>query len=135
MIKITKLKSGLRVLTIPQQSTRTVTVLVLVGTGSKYEEKRVNGVSHFLEHMFFKGTKKRPTPLDITGPIENVGGVLNAFTSQDLTGYYIKVDAAHLNLALDIVADIFLNSSLSLKFSTVLFFHSRSLLINLILDK
>ena len=112
MIKITKLKSGLRVLTIPQQSTRTVTVLVLVGTGSKYEEKRVNGVSHFLEHMFFKGTKKRPTPLDITGPIENVGGVLNAFTSQDLTGYYIKVDAAHLNLALDIVADIFLNSLL-----------------------
>ena len=87
-------------------------MLVLVGTGSKYEEKRTNGISHFLEHMFFKGTKKRPTPLDIAGPIENVGGILNAFTSQDLTGYYIKVDAAHLKLALDMVADIFLNSLL-----------------------
>jgi len=112
MIKTTKLKSGLRVLTIPQQNTRTVTVLVLVGTGSKYEEKRVNGVSHFLEHMFFKGTKKRPTPLKIAGPIENVGGTFNAFTSQDLTGYYIKVDASHVDLALEIVADIFLNSLL-----------------------
>jgi len=115
MIKTTKLKSGLRVLTIPQQNTRTVTVLVLVGTGSKYEEKRVNGVSHFLEHMFFKGTKKRPTPLEIAGPIENVGGTFNAFTSQDLTGYYIKVDATHLDLALEIVADIFLNSLLAQK--------------------
>ena len=110
MIKTTKLKNGLRVLTIPQQNTRTVTVLVLVGTGSKYEEKRVNGISHFLEHMFFKGTKKRPTPFKIAGPIENVGGAFNAFTSQDLTGYYIKVDTSHLDLALEIVADIFLNS-------------------------
>lgn len=112
MIKTTKLTSGLRVLTIPQQNTRTVTVLLLVGTGSKYEEKRINGVSHFLEHMFFKGTKKRPTPLDIAGPIENIGGVFTAFTTQDLTGYYIKVDASHLDLALDMVADIFLNSLL-----------------------
>src|SRR3989344_1183109 len=112
MPKTTKLRSGLRVLTIPQKSTRTVTVLVLVGTGSKYEEKRVNGISHFLEHMFFKGTKKRPAPLEIAGPIENVGGVFNAFTTQDLTGYFIKVDAFHLNLALDMVADIFLNSLL-----------------------
>ncbi|MDA1337311.1 MAG: pitrilysin family protein [bacterium] len=115
MIKTTKLKSGLRVLTIPQQNTRTVTVLVLVGTGSKYEEKRINGVSHFLEHMFFKGTKERSTPFKIAGPIENVGGMFNAFTSQDVTGYYIKVDATHLNLALEIVADIFLNSLLMQK--------------------
>jgi len=115
MIKTTKLKNGLRVLTIPQQNTRTVTVLVLVGTGSKYEEKRINGISHFLEHMFFKGTKKRSTPLDIAGPIENVGGTFNAFTSQDLTGYYVKVDASHLDVALEIVADIFLNSLLAQK--------------------
>jgi predicted Zn-dependent peptidase len=112
MIRTHKLKSGLRVLTIPQKNTRTVTVLVLVGTGSKYEEKRVSGISHFLEHMFFKGTKKRPTPLEIASPVENVGGIFNAFTSQDLTGYYIKVDAFHLDLALDMVADIFLNSLL-----------------------
>lgn len=110
MIKTHKLRSGLRILTIPQNNTRTVTVLALVGTGSKYETKEINGVSHFLEHMFFKGTKNRPKPLDISSPIENVGGVFNAFTTQDLTGYYIKVDALHLDLALDIVADIFLHS-------------------------
>lgn len=114
-MKTTRLRSGLRVLTIPQNNTRTVTVLVLVATGSKYEEKRTNGISHFLEHMFFKGTRKRPTPFAIASPIENVGGNFNAFTSQDLTGYYIKVDAEHLDLALDIVADIFLNSLLPAK--------------------
>jgi len=113
MIKTTKLKSGLRVLTIPQKSTRTVTVLVLVGTGSKYEDRRTSGISHFLEHMFFKGTKKRPTPLDIAGPIENVGGYFNAFTSQDLTGYFVKVDVLHADLALEMVADIFQNSLMS----------------------
>lgn len=110
MIKTTKLKSGLRVLTIPQDTTRTVTVLVLVGTGSKYETKRTNGISHFLEHMFFKGTARRPTPFAIASPIENVGGNFNAFTSQDLTGYYIKVDSAHLDTALDMVADIYIHS-------------------------
>tara|TARA_Y100000310_G_C20698841_1_gene827792 strand:- start:4937 stop:6202 length:1266 start_codon:yes stop_codon:yes gene_type:complete len=115
MVKKTTLKNGLRILTIPQKSTRTVTVLALVGTGSKYETRRINGVSHFLEHMFFKGTKKRNAPLKISGPIENVGGVLNAFTTQDLTGYFIKVDAGHVNLALDMVADIFLNSLLPAK--------------------
>ncbi|MDP4007210.1 MAG: pitrilysin family protein [bacterium] len=115
MPKTVKLRSGLRLLTIPQRNTKTVTVLVLVGTGSKYEEKRTNGVSHFLEHMFFKGTKKRPTYLEIAGPIENVGGMFNAFTSQDLTGYFIKVDATHLDLALDMVADIYLNSQLPSK--------------------
>lgn len=115
MIRKTKLKSGLRILTIPQENTRTVTVLVLVGTGSKYEEKKINGISHFLEHMFFKGTKKRSNPLKIAGPIENVGGMFNAFTSQDITGYYIKVDVSHVDMALDTVADIFLNSLLPKK--------------------
>lgn len=115
MPKTTKLKSGLRILTIPQNNTRTVTVLVLVGTGSKYETKQVNGVSHFLEHMFFKGTKKRPTPLEIASPIENVGGIFNAFTTQDVTGYFVKVDVSHVNLAIDMVADIFLHSLLPSK--------------------
>lgn len=109
--KIT-LKNGLRILTVPMEGTKTVTVLVLVGTGSKYETKDVSGLSHFLEHMFFKGTKKRPNTLAISEALDRVGGEYNAFTSQEYTGYYAKVDASHLELALDWVSDIFLNSKL-----------------------
>jgi len=110
MFKKTTLKNGLRILTIPHQDTKTVTVLVLVGTGSKYETKDKNGISHFLEHMFFKGTKSRPSAQEITEPIDAVGGTFNAFTTEDQTGYFIKTDARHVNLNLDIVSDIFLNS-------------------------
>ena len=115
MFKKTTLKNGLRVVTVPQKGTRAVTLFVLVGTGSKYEDKRISGISHFLEHMFFKGTKKRPTPLDIAEPIEGTGGIMNAFTSEEHTGYYMKVDLAHASLALDVVADIYLNSLLPTK--------------------
>lgn len=108
----TTLPNGLRIVTIPQKSTKTVTVLVLVGTGSKYENKTVSGISHFLEHMFFKGTKKRPTHLEISESLDRVGGVFNAFTGEDYTGYFAKVDAGHLELALDWVSDIFLHSKL-----------------------
>jgi len=111
----TTLKNGLRIITIPQKSTKTVTVLVLVGTGSKYEMKDTNGISHFLEHMFFKGTEKRPTPVAVTEVLDEVGGIYNAFTGEDYTGYYAKVDAAHFDLALDWVADIFLHSKLPSK--------------------
>ena len=113
MIKKTTLKNGLRLITIPQRGTRTVTVLALVGTGSKYETKEQSGISHFLEHMFFKGTDKRPTPVDVAETLDQVGGAYNAFTSEDYTGYYAKVDAAHFELALDWVADIFLHSKLA----------------------
>ncbi len=65
-VKKTTLKNGLRVLAIPMKNAKSVTVLILVGTGSKYETKDINGMSHFLEHMFFKGTKKRPTTLKIS---------------------------------------------------------------------
>lgn len=112
MFKKTTLKNSLRIITVPQRSTQAVTVLVLVGTGSKYEKKEINGISHFLEHMFFKGTKKRPSPLAIAEPLDKVGGIYNAFTGEEYTGYFAKVDALHLNLALDWVSDIFLNSKL-----------------------
>lgn len=115
MIRKTTLKNGLRVVTIPQKGTRTVTVLVLVGTGSKYETKDKNGISHFLEHMFFKGTEKKPTPLEVAEVLDEVGGVFNAFTGEEYTGYYAKTDEAHFGLALDWVADIFLNSKLPAK--------------------
>lgn len=106
------LKNGLRVIVVPQKSTQAVTVLVLVGTGSKYETKAVNGISHFLEHMFFKGTKKRPDKVEIAETMDRVGGAFNAFTGQEYTGYWAKVKAEHFELALDWVSDIFLNSLL-----------------------
>ena len=110
MFEKTTLPNGLRILTVPHKDTKTVTVLALIGTGSKHETKKINGLSHFLEHMFFKGTKSRPSALEVTEPIDGVGGVFNAFTTEDQTGYFIKTDARHVNLNLDIVSDIFLNS-------------------------
>jgi len=110
MYKKTTFKNGLRVLTCPMRNTRSITVLILVKAGTKYEKKEENGISHFLEHMCFKGTKRRPLPLDISQEIDGVGGVFNAFTSKDWTGYFVKVDFSHFKLALDTVSDIFLHS-------------------------
>lgn len=115
MYKKTTLKNGLRILTVPMKGTKTASVMVLVGTGSKYETKDINGLSHFLEHMFFKGTKKRPNTLAISESLDRVGGEYNAFTSQEYTGYWAKVDVNHFELALDWVSDIFLNSKLEAK--------------------
>lgn len=112
MFRKTTLKNGLRIITVPQENTQAVTVLVLVGTGSKYERKEISGISHFLEHMFFKGTKKRPSALAIAETLDRVGGIYNAFTSEEYTGYFAKVEASHFDLALDWVSDIFLNSTL-----------------------
>ena len=109
------LKNGLRLITVPLPNTKTATVLVLVGTGSKYETKEINGVSHFLEHLFFKGTKKRPNTLEIAETLDRVGGEYNAFTSKETTGFWAKVDSKHLDIALDWISDIFLNSKLEEK--------------------
>jgi len=87
MYKKTTLKNGLRILTVPVKGTKTVTVLALVGTGSKYETKEINGLSHFLEHMLLKGTKKRPSTLKLIEPLDKIGGQYNAFTGQETTGY------------------------------------------------
>jgi len=105
-------KNGLRLITVPMKGTKAVTVLVLVGAGSKYEDKKNNGISHFLEHMFFKGTKKRPNTLAIAETLDRVGGEYNAFTGKEYTGYYAKLDSKYLDLAIDWVSDIFLNSKL-----------------------
>jgi predicted Zn-dependent peptidase len=112
MFKKITLKNGLRIITVPSKNTQAVTVLVLVATGSKYERKEENGISHFLEHMYFKGTKKRPSSLEIAETLDKVGGIYNAFTSQEYTGYFAKVSKEHFELALDWVSDIFLNSIL-----------------------
>jgi predicted Zn-dependent peptidase len=108
-------KNGLRLVTVPMKNTKAVTVLVLVGTGSKYETRNINGISHFLEHMFFKGTKKRPNTLAIAETLDRVGGEYNAFTNKEMTGYWAKVDSKYIDLALDWVSDIFLNSKLDQK--------------------
>jgi len=108
----TVLKNGLRIITVPQKSTQAVTVLALVGTGSKYETRDISGISHFLEHMYFKGTKKRPNPIAVSETLDKIGGIYNAFTSEEYTGYFAKVAAPHFETALDWVSDIFLNSTL-----------------------
>ncbi len=112
MYKKTILKNGLRIITVPDKNTQAVTVLALAKVGSKYENKEINGISHFLEHMFFKGTKKRPTPMAVVETLDKIGGEYNAFTGEEYTGYYAKVEASHFDLALDWVSDIFLNSTL-----------------------
>lgn len=111
----TTFKNGLRVITVPSKNTKAVTILVVVATGSKYETKKLNGLSHFLEHMFFKGTKRRPNTLEIAETLDRVGGVYNAFTSKEFTGYFAKVAKEHLDLALDWVSDIFLHSKIESK--------------------
>jgi len=115
MFKKTFLKNGLRIITIPLKNTQAVTVLVLVATGSKYETKEINGISHFLEHMLFKGTKQRPSATKVAEMLDRVGGIYNAFTSEEYTGFFAKVDSSYFELALDWVSDIYLNSLLSKK--------------------
>lgn len=104
------LTNGLRLLTVPMPQTKSITVLVLVGAGSRYETKEINGLSHFLEHLFFKGTKKRPSAFEISKVIDGIGAEFNAFTSKDHTGFYVKCASQHLELALDVLSDMLLNS-------------------------
>ncbi len=103
------LKNGLRIVTIPQKDVLAVTVLVLVEAGSKYEDRNINGLSHFLEHMCFKGTKKRPTALDITRELDSIGAEYNAFTSHEWTGYYAKAQAHELDTLIDVLSDMYIN--------------------------
>ncbi len=105
------LKNGLTVVTVPMKDTPTVTALVLVGTGSDYEDKSVNGISHFLEHMCFKGTEKRPTAQAISHELDSLGSQYNAFTDHELTGYYAKADAKKFKKIFEIISDIYLNST------------------------
>lgn len=104
-------KNGLRVVTVPMKDNPTVTVLVLVGTGSDYETKKVNGISHFLEHMCFKGTVKRPSAQAISHELDALGAQYNAFTDHEMTGYYAKADAKKFKQIFDVVSDIYLNST------------------------
>lgn len=107
--KKTILKNGMRIITVPMVDNPTVTVLVLVEAGSEYETKDINGVSHFLEHLCFKGTAKRPTAFDITKELDGLGAQTNAFTAEEFTGYYAKAQYKHLPKLLDVIADIYVH--------------------------
>lgn len=110
MFKKITLKNGIRGIVVPMQGTKTVTVLVLFAVGSRYESKRLNGISHFIEHMMFKGTHRRPTALSISKELDGVGAEYNAYTSKDTTGYWVKLNSEKTELALDIVSDMLQNS-------------------------
>ncbi len=115
MYNLKKLSNGLNLITIPMRGTKTATILVMVKTGSKYENKKNNGISHFLEHMFFKGTDKRPNTLAIALELDKVGGEYNAFTGKEYTGYWVKVESSQIKLALDVVSDMLINSKFEQK--------------------
>jgi len=110
MIKKIILDSGLRILSVFEKNTKAVTILILVGTGSKYETEKENGISHFIEHMFGKGTEKRPSQLEIGQEIDKLGGRFNFGTLKEYTLYWVKVHFKHFDKALDWISDIFLNS-------------------------
>lgn len=106
----TTLQNGLRVVSIPMPQVKSVAALVMIGAGSRHETKKINGLSHFLEHMAFKGTKKRPNKLAISSLIDGIGGHFSAFTGKEYTGFYIKAESRHLELILDVLSDILTNS-------------------------
>ena len=103
------LPNKLRYIIVPQKDSLTATVAVLVTAGSKYETKDINGLSHFLEHMCFKGTKKRPRPIDIASELDGMGARYNAFTGHEYTSYYAKVRSTLFLEALDVVSDLYLH--------------------------
>ncbi len=105
-MKSLTLQNGIPVMLAQMEGTDVVTALILFKVGSRHERPDNNGVSHFVEHLFFKGTTHRPTTLDISRELDGVGADYNAFTSKDYTGYYIKVAASHTELAIDILEDL-----------------------------
>src|SRR3989304_8234770 len=103
------LKNGLKVVVSPMPNLESATLTVWVKTGSRFEDARTNGISHFLEHMVFKGSKKRPTAKEIAEVVDSIGAETNAGTSKDWTNFYIKAHAGHLEKAFDVLSDMILN--------------------------
>jgi predicted Zn-dependent peptidase len=100
------LPNGLRILTAPMESAQSVTCAIMLAAGSRYETAETNGIAHFAEHMFFKGTERRPTARDISVEIDAIGGEFNAFTGKEYTGYYVKCAAESRDIALDVLVDM-----------------------------
>jgi predicted Zn-dependent peptidase len=104
------LDNGLRVITSTMPHSRSVCIVILVGAGSCYESNDEAGISHFAEHLFFKGTQRRPTSKEITQDIEGIGGIINAGTDKEVTIFWCKVAEFHFPIALDVLSDLLLNS-------------------------
>jgi predicted Zn-dependent peptidase len=104
------LDNGLRVLTANLPEAQSVTCMVMLAAGSRYETPETNGIAHFSEHMFFKGTERRPSARQISGEIDAIGGEFNAFTGKEYTAYYVKCAAEHRDIALDVIVDMLRNS-------------------------
>src|SRR3989338_11033145 len=105
------LKNHIPTYLLPAPGTGAVTVLVLVKVGSRYEYEAINGASHFIEHMMFKWTKKRPTSQIISQTLDAVGADYNAYTGKDMTGYWVKIDQRHAGLAIDLLHDMITDST------------------------
>lgn len=103
------LDNGLKVITCPMPHTRSVSVLFFVMAGSCYEQAGVAGISHFIEHMCFKGTRKRPTSYEISKAIEGVGGIMNGGTDREITSYWCKLASQHFEIAVDVIVDLLRN--------------------------
>ena len=108
MYQKTTLDNGLRLITVNMPHTRSVCISVFIGTGSRYESEAEAGISHFVEHLLFKGTEKRPTTKEISEAIEGVGGILNGGTDKELTIYWAKVPQHQFPLAIDVITDMLL---------------------------
>ena len=108
--KLDTLPNGLRILTAPMESAQSVTCAIMLAAGSRYETPDTNGIAHFSEHMFFKGTERRPTARDISMEIDAIGGEFNAFTGKEYTGYYVKCAAESRDIALDVLVDMLRHS-------------------------
>ncbi len=106
----TTLPNGIRVVTGPMTGVKSASLIFYYGVGSRYEPANLGGVSHFLEHMVFKGTERRPHPMMISQEVEGVGGILNAATGRESTNYWAKVPSTHFHVAFDVLADILRNS-------------------------
>ena len=104
------LSNGIRVLTAPIPHAQSVTCFLMFAAGSRYETRETNGIAHFTEHMFFKGTERRPTARHIAGEVDAIGGEFNAFTGKEYTGYYVKCAAPQIDTALDVLVDMIRNS-------------------------
>jgi len=104
------LSNGLRLVTAPMPEAQSVSCFVMLAAGSRYETRETNGIAHFTEHMFFKGTERRPSARDIAGEVDAIGGEFNAFTGKEYTGYYVKCAAEHRDVALDVIVDMLRNS-------------------------
>ena len=109
--KLDRLPNGLRLLTAPMDHSQSVSCFVMLAAGSRYETADTSGIAHFAEHMFFKGTERRPTARDIGNEIDGIGGEFNAFTGKEYTGYYVRCAGEHREIALDVLVDMLRNST------------------------